>query len=478
METTVQQDASNKAVSSLVTGWLRRTDRYTIIAQLTLGVLLLVVYALAPKPSDGVNGSTFEVILAYIGLQTLRLGANLGAILQRWTAAAALFIDFALLGFLVHSYQGVYSGGPALSLHASTFAFYFVLIALHAMRFDWRHTATAGTFAIMSWSAVVLLAARTDGGALVTHSYVDYAEHGKILIGAEVERLLALAALTVALCATSVRAGALNEKIQALAVAAERGKSEAEAKSLLLSKTAAERANRLKSEFIAKMSHELRTPLNAIIGFSDVLAGADLPPEQKSYVATISSSGDALLRAINAILDFSELERAPSAARVGEPFDFAALIAEIAADVEARAAAKQLKLRLDLEPSASRLVYGDRTRLKKALEHVADNAVKFTAKGSVAIRAFAEPAPDDAVDAVVEITDTGAGIREDAIDRIFEPFEQADNSMSRSFEGSGLGLALARRMLETMGGDVNARSALGVGSTFRISAPLRLASAA
>jgi signal transduction histidine kinase len=228
----------------------------------------------------------------------------------------------------------------------------------------------------------------------------------------------------------------------------------------------AEAASRTKSEF--------RTPMNGVLGMLDLLKTTPINAAQREQVETAASSADALLRLLNDILDFSKIETGRLEFET-IPFRPAALAEEVVSLLQPRAAAKSLSLVFTANPAAASCVLGDPTRLRQVLFNLVGNAVKFSERGQVSLRLTGAPGPGASLQLTVEVEDTGIGMTEDTRAHLFQPFMQADSSMSRRYGGSGLGLAISQKLVERMGGGITVQSTLGRGSVFGFSVPFPLA---
>jgi PAS domain S-box-containing protein len=230
-----------------------------------------------------------------------------------------------------------------------------------------------------------------------------------------------------------------------------------------------EESSRLKSRFLTNVSHELRTPLNAIIGFSQMLyreAVGPLQPKQRRYVDNVLSSSRHLLSLINDLLDISKIEAGKMDLKSGS-VSLSELLLDAASVIRGMADQKQIRVEVE-SPEPGSAVWGDAGRLKQVLFNLLSNAIKFTPNGGT-VRVGARKR---GTTVQLEVTDTGIGVAPGDQERIFGEFQQVDGSETRQFQGTGLGLALTRKLVEMHGGSIQIQSDLGKGSTFTITLPL------
>ena len=241
----------------------------------------------------------------------------------------------------------------------------------------------------------------------------------------------------------------------------------------LAAKNEADAANQAKSEFLANMSHEIRTPMNAILGLTQL--GLQATPEQQlEYLAKINDSAALLLNILNDILDFSKIEAGKiSLEKIN--FDLYELVDSLTCIIDAQAKIKDLDFSVEIAPEMPRYVTGDSLRLRQIVMNLANNAVKFTERGHIVLKITCMATNDHSILLHCSITDTGIGLTPEQKTRLFHAFSQADTSTTRKFGGTGLGLVIAKRLVELMDGEIAAESTHGQGSTFYFSVPLAVA---
>lgn len=243
---------------------------------------------------------------------------------------------------------------------------------------------------------------------------------------------------------------------------------------LNLSEKKARDAARVKENFLANMSHEIRTPLNAILGFTSLLQRKQTDDEAKGYIQTLQRSGENLLAIVNDVLDLSKIEagmlRIESA-----PFSIRSLVQSVEMLFREKALEKKLVISSSVADDLPDILEGDATRLTQILVNLVGNAIKFTEKGSIAIHVTNKGSRGTIAETIITVTDTGIGIQPENLERIFERFQQAEDSVTRKYGGTGLGLAIVHELVALQKGTVTASSKPNEGTVFTITIPYRIA---
>lgn len=275
--------------------------------------------------------------------------------------------------------------------------------------------------------------------------------------------------ISVALFIVSITLGLIYH-YQAYAYEKQKKKIEERDEELTRAMIEVENANRAKSDFLANMSHEIRTPINAILGMNEMIQREAPNDEIKTYASNIESAGNTLMAIINDILDFSKIESGRMEL-VNVDYDLYSLVSSSYHSVATRAKSKHLSFQVRNNPGIPSRLYGDENRVRQVINNLLTNAVKYTSVGEVLLRLDFSKEGANAIDLIITVSDTGAGIKEEDQDRIFNNFQRVDEETNRNIEGTGLGLAIVKNVVELMEGSITVKSEYGTGSTFTIRIP-------
>lgn len=233
------------------------------------------------------------------------------------------------------------------------------------------------------------------------------------------------------------------------------------------------KSSSMKSDFLANMSHEIRTPMNAVIGMAEMALREELTPAAREYIGQIKSSGQTLLTIINDILDFSKIESGMMDISDVE-YEPMSVINDVSNIIMTRIGSKELELTVDVNPNLPAGLYGDNIRIKQVMVNLANNAVKFTREGNVHVKVDFWQTDDETIELSISITDTGSGIKESDMGKLFQSFQQLDSKRNRNIEGTGLGLAICKQLVSLMKGKIHVNSEYGKGSTFSFVIPQKI----
>jgi signal transduction histidine kinase/DNA-binding response OmpR family regulator len=393
----------------------------------------LLAHPTETEPWVGFSGALLNVLLG-VAVHRLARRAEPPRFLGLFTCLLDVSVVSAVNLALVAAGQTL-----AVTNGRVIFCIYFLALAFTCLRQDMRVCAAAGAAAVGQYGAIVVWGVHRSAAAGLALASPGY---GTFRWDNQIARLVLLALVTA---------------INVLVVH--------QSRDLRRQRDRAEEASQAKSEFLANMSHEIRTPLNAVLGMMSLLLDTPLSPAQREYATTARTSGAALLGILNDILDVSKVEAGKLELEVA-PFVLRAFLDETMGILRGKAEDRGLAFSCQVAEDVPVAIASDAARLRQILVNLLDNAIKFSPQGEVRLEVEAGGERENLIELRFAVCDTGIGIPADRMERLFQPFGQADSSMSRLYGGTGLGLVISRRLAERLGGRMWVESAAGRGSVF------------